>query len=125
MTALTGSLGGYAHAIHKRDGFKCQYCEMDGTKSFAAWLNLSWDHLLPKGHVNRDKSEYIVTACMFCNTADNWYFRNAEKRGISFDNKTPKELVAQRLHYVQQTRQNYEVFWQEHVRNTGTENDKG
>ena len=76
---------------------------------------VSLDHLLPKGHPDRDKPEYIVTACMFCNTADNHYFLHAEKRRIVFDGKTPEELVEQRRPYVEATRQKYEQFWRESV----------
>jgi hypothetical protein len=116
MPGFTDALRGYAFPIHKRDGFKCRYCGLDGTQSFANWLSLSWDHLLPKGYSNRDHHDYIVTACMFCNTADNRYFDQAEKRGLQFEGLTPEELITQRLSYVERTRKNYQVFWEENVR---------
>jgi len=97
MATYTVALRGYAFQVHKRDGFKCRYCGIDGTKSFDAWLTLSWDHLLPKGHPDRDNLDFIVTACNFCNTADNRYFEQAKKRGLKFDGMAPDELVAQRL----------------------------
>lgn len=109
------SLRGYASTVLKRDGFKCVYCGLDGTASFDAWASLSRDHLLPKGHPLRDDDEYIVAACQFCNTADNQYFRQAERRGLRFDGLTRAELVAQRLEYVRRTRASYYAFWQEHV----------
>lgn len=109
------SLRGYAHEILKRDRFKCRYCGLDGTKSFDNWLTLSWDHLLPKGHPDRNNPDFIVAACNFCNTADNLYFKNSEKRGISFDGKTTEELVAQRLPFVMKTRQGYFEYWKENV----------
>lgn len=115
MPKFTDSLRGYAFKIHKRDDFKCRYCGLDGTQSFVAWLSLSLDHLLPKGHPQRDDSDYYVTACMFCNTSDNRYFDMAERRGISFDNLSPDELVAQRLQYVQATRRAYNEFWLSNV----------
>lgn len=115
MPGFTDALRGYAFPVHKRDNFKCRYCGLDGTASFANWLSLSWDHLLPGGHTERDNLEYIVTACMFCNTADNRYFDNALKRGLQFDGLTPDELVAQRLSYVQRTRESYEEFWRQNV----------
>lgn len=93
---FTDALRGYALAIHRRDGFRCRYCGLDGTESFANWLSLSWDHLLSKGHPHRDDEHYIVTACMFCNTADNRYLDLAEKRGLRLDGFTSEELVAQR-----------------------------
>ena len=116
MASFTDSLRGYALHTHKRDNFKCRYCGANGTKSFDTWLTLSWDHLLPKGHPNRDNPNFIVTACNFCNIADNRYFDLAEKRGLKFDGLTPDELVAQRLPYVKATRQSYREFWEQRVK---------
>jgi hypothetical protein len=76
---------------------------------------LSWDHLLPKGHPLRDDPNYIVTACNFCNTADNRYFDLAANRGVTFDGLTPDQLIAQRLPYVLATREKYKSFWEESV----------
>jgi hypothetical protein len=100
MRNYTDALRGYAHAVLKRDGFRCRYCGLDGSKSFSAWLSLSWDHLLPRGHPERHNPKFIVAACMFCNTADNQYFQHAEERGLRFDGLTPEELVKQRRPYV-------------------------
>ena len=115
MPKYTDSLRGYAHATLKRDNFKCRYCGLDGQTSFSHWLSLSWDHLLPKEHPDRNKPQYIVAACSFCNVADNWYFRNAAKNNITFEGKTPEELVAQRRSFVMKTREAYKRFWFEHV----------
>jgi 5-methylcytosine-specific restriction endonuclease McrA len=109
------SLRGYSFRIHQRDNFKCRYCGADGTKSFDTWLTLSSDHLLPKGHPNRDNEDYIVTACNFCNTADNRYFDQVVKRGLNLDGLTPDELVTQRWQYVQATRHQYKEFWAKEV----------
>jgi hypothetical protein len=109
------SLRGYAHTVLKRDNFICRYCGLDGKRSFANWLALSWDHLLPKGHPNRDNPDYIVAACNFCNTADNHFFELAAERGVSFDGLTQDKLVRQRLPYVQKTRGDYYEFWKENV----------
>lgn len=116
MPGFTDSLRGYSYTIHARDGFCCRYCGLDGRESFAAWLSLSLDHLLPRDHPSRNDPAYTVTACMFCNTADNLYFKLAERRGITFDNKTPEELIAQRLPYVEPTRASYSEFWEANVR---------
>lgn len=115
MVKFTDALRGYAFEILRRDGFRCQYCGLDGTRSFERWLSLSWDHLLPKGHPSRNDPEYIVTACMFCNTADNRYFDLALKRGLQFDGLTRDELVRQRRPYVEATRRNYFEFWEAKV----------
>ena len=116
MPGFTDSLRGYAYTVHQRDGFRCRYCGLDGSSSFAAWLSLSLDHLLPKGHEDRNREEYTVTACLFCNTSDNRYFDMADRRGITFAGKTPDELIAQRLPYVERTRASYMEFWNESVR---------
>ena len=115
MAKFTDALRGYAFEILRRDGFRCQYCGLDGTQSFESWLSLSWDHLLPKGHPSRDDHEYIVTACMFCNTADNRYFDHGPKRGLKFDGLTRDELVRQRRLYVEATRRSYREFWEAKV----------
>lgn len=114
MAKFDDSLRGYAFPVHQRDGFRCCYCGLDGTASFSNWLSLSWDHLLPKGHPSRDDPEYIVTACMFCNTAENRYDL-AERRGVTFTGLTREALVAQRKPYVEATRESYRAFWDEHV----------
>lgn len=117
MPSHTDSLRGYAFKIHQRDHFKCVYCGADGAQSFETWLTLSWDHLLPKGHPQRNNPEFIVTACNFCHTADNRYFDYAEQRGLRFDILDRDFLVSQRLSYVLKTRQSYRQFWEEHVTN--------
>jgi len=115
MAKFTDSLRGYAYKIHKRDGFICRYCGLDGKRSFNHWLALSWDHLLPKGHANRDNPEFIVTACNFCNTADNRYFDLATQRGLRFDGLTPDQLLQQRIPFVMGTRAQYRAFWEHEV----------
>jgi len=101
------SLRGYAHATLKRDQFTCRYCGLDGT----VWPNrlyFSWDHLLPKGHPQRDDPAFIVAACTFCNGASNrtvW-----ETAG-----KTPDELVEQKKPSVLAVRERYREFWEREV----------
>jgi hypothetical protein len=112
MPKFDDALRGYAHEVLKRDGFTCRYCGLDGSASFDNWLALSWDHLLPKGHAQRDNPEFIVTACHFCNYADNRYFEHAAGRGLLFDGLSRDELVAQRRPFVQATRNAYQEFWE-------------
>ena len=116
MPKFNDALRGYAYPIHIRDGFKCVYCGKDASNSFENWLSFSWDHLLPKGHPQRDNPDFIVTACMFCNVADNQYFVQAEKRGLRFDGKTREELVEQRKPYVMKTRDSYFKFWTDNIK---------
>lgn len=115
MRKFDDALRGYAHEVLKRDGFRCRYCGLDGSASFSAWLSLSWDHLLPKGHPERDNPEFIVAVCMFCNTADNQYFQHAQSRQLRFDGLSREQLVEQRKPYVGATRAEYRTFWEEHV----------
>ena len=115
MPKFTDSLRGYGYPIHKRDHFECQYCGFDGSK-WPNWLSLSVDHLLPQDHSNREEEEFKVTACMFCNTADNMYFLHAMKRGLRFDGLSPSELVQQRRPYVEKIRAEYERFWKAEVK---------
>ncbi len=119
MAKFSDALRGYAYDVLKRDNFTCRYCGADGRRSFDAWLSLSWDHLLPKGHSDRDNPDFIVAACNFCNCADNHYFEHAEERGLKFDGLTPDELAAQRLPYVERTRLSYREFWADNVRDLG------
>ena len=115
MPSYTDALRGYGYSIPRRDGFRCQYCGLVGSQ-WPNWLSLSIDHLLPRGHALRDNEDYIVTACMFCNTADNQYFNHAERRDLKFDNMTPQQLVEQRRPYVERVREDYRAFWASNVR---------
>ena len=124
MQSFTDSLRGYAFPTHQRDRFICRYCGVDGNKSFDTWLTLSWDHLLPKGHPDRDNPDFIVAACNFCNTADNRYFDLVEKRGLVIDDMTPDELVEQRKPYVTATRESYRSFWEKNIRSRNTKSEE-
>lgn len=115
MAKHTDSLRGYSFDTHRRDSFTCIYCGADGKKSFETWLTLSQDHLLPKGHPQRDNPDYIVTACQFCNTADNHYFERAQKERFNFDELTPEQLIERRKLCIMKTRENYRVFWDKKV----------
>lgn len=125
MPAFDDALRGYAHEVLKRDGFRCRYCGLDGSASFSGWLSLWWDHLLPKGHPDRDSPEFIVAACMFCNTADNHYFSKARERGLRFDGLSPDELIEQRRPFVEATRSAYREFWEANVRKGGVQLSAG
>lgn len=118
MSKYTDSLRGYSFEVMKRDDFNCRYCGLDGRISFDLWLSMSRDHLLPKEHPERENPNYIVTACKFCNTADNMYFKHAKKRGLKFEGLSQNQLVKQRLSYVNSTRDEYLKFWNEKVRET-------
>ena len=115
MPSFTDSLRGYAFNIHQRDSWTCVYCGLNGRESFASWLFLSLDHLLPKGHPQRDDPRFTVTSCFFCNCADNQYFTAAVVRGIVLDGRSPEELIALRKPFVMRTRTSYREFWDQNV----------
>jgi 5-methylcytosine-specific restriction endonuclease McrA len=106
------ALRGYAHPVLQRDGFRCVYCGLDGTEDLSNWLHLSWDHLLPKGHPDRDELRFIVAACRFCNEAHN-------RTRFDVDGKTPDEIVALKKEAVLGRRAEYQEFWQAKVAQTG------
>jgi len=116
MPSFTDALRGYALSTHRRGGWTCVYCGLDGRQSLAHWLSLSWEHLLPKGNPQRDEARFIVTSCMFCNVADNRYFDRAKERGVTFEGRSPEDLIAQRKPYVMKTREAYREFWEANVR---------
>jgi hypothetical protein len=116
VAKFTDSLRGYAFEIMRRDGFRCRYCGLDGRESFSNWLQLTEDHLLPKGHPERNNPDFRVCACQFCNVCDNRYFGYAEKRGLLFEQQTAEFLVEQRRPYVLETRKSYKEFWDAQVR---------
>jgi hypothetical protein len=101
------ALMGYAHLVLKRDGFICRYCGLDGTV-WPNWLYLSWDHLLPKGHSQRDDPAFIVAACLFCNTSCNRTIWEVE-------GKTPDQLVEQKRPAILAVRARYREFWEHEV----------
>ena len=109
------ALRGYAFAIHKRDGFKCVYWGLDGKESFPNWLSLSQDHLLPKGHPDKEKQDFIVTACQFCNTADNHYFERESSKGNLFVDQTPEKLIQKRKVGIELSRSRYLQFYKKNV----------
>lgn len=107
--AFTDALRGYAHRVLRRDGFRCVYCGLDGSADFGLWLHLSWDHLLPPGHANRNDERFIVTACRFCNEAHN-------RTAFLVEGKAPEEIVALKREAILARRAEYRAFWEERVR---------
>jgi hypothetical protein len=101
-TKYSDSLRDYGYATLKRDGFTCRYRGLDGTL-WPNWLYLSWDHLLPKGHPQRDDPAFIVAPCRFCNEASN-------RTRWETEGKTPEELVEQKKPIVLAVRATYREY---------------
>jgi len=103
MTSYNDALRGYAHSVLKRDAFRCRYCGWDGSQ-WPNWLYLSWDHLLPKGHPQRDDERYIVCACRFCNECCN-------RTKFQVDGRAPEEIVEAKRAAINKVRNDYFQFW--------------
>ena len=108
MPTFTDSLRGYAAQTLRRDNYLCAYCGLDG-KIWPNWLYFSWDHLLPKGHPQRDNPDFIVAASTFCNAL-------ANRTHFDVEGKSPAQLVAQKRPEVLKRREAYRAYWEEHVR---------
>ena len=107
MPSYTDALRGYAHRVHRRDGFTCVYCGWDGSQ-WPNWLYLSWDHLLPRDHPDRDDERFIVTACRICNEFHN-------RTSFDVEGKTPEQIVAMKKTAIAERRDEYRDFWEENV----------
>lgn len=105
--AYIDALRGYAYRVHQRDGFRCVYCGLDGTR-WPTWLYLSWDHLLPKTHPLRDDEQFIVTACRICNEFHN-------RTLFDVENRTPEQIVDLKRTAIMTRRAEYEEFWRENA----------
>jgi len=86
--------------IFERDGFKCVYCDFDGS-TFKGWAFLAIDHLKPRHLGGGNERENLKTACIVC---------NAMKGGASYpDQQHAREAL--RAMWVAM-----EGYWEKHVR---------
>ena len=53
--------------ILKRDGFRCQYCGLDGMSSFENSLVMSVDFVIPRARKGKKDPRNLVAACRPCN----------------------------------------------------------
>ena len=53
--------------ILKRDGFRCQYCGLDGSSSFENSLVMSVDFIIPRARKGKKDPRNLVAACRPCN----------------------------------------------------------
>lgn len=113
-SGYSDALRGYAFEVHRRDGFRCVYCGIDGSR-WPTWLYLSWDHLLPRGNRLRDDERYIVTACRICNEFCN-------RTVFDVEDKTPQEIVDLKRTAIMARRTEHEEFWRGQV--AGNEFDR-
>lgn len=100
----------WGEEVYRRDQWICQYCGVDGRAQFAAWMSLSWDHLLPENHEHRDEPQYIVSACAHCNSMLSKYFEQAKKEDYTGD-LCRDELVERRRRYMAESMQTYFSYW--------------
>lgn len=60
--------------VFQRDGFKCVYCDFDGT-TFEGWAFLVVDHFKPTSLGGGNNLDNLKTACVICNSmkgCNNW-----------------------------------------------------
>jgi len=53
--------------ILQRDGFRCQYCGLDGAAHFENSLVMSVDFVIPRAHKGKKDPHNLVAACRPCN----------------------------------------------------------
>ena len=83
--------------IYERDGFRCLYCDFDGSK-FETWPFLTIDHINPHGP--RDDPANLTTCCHRCN---------------DWKGNTPCENIEQAKEIIAQERKWNFAFWQKNV----------
>jgi HNH endonuclease len=54
-------------AILERDGYRCQYCGLDGMASFENALNMSVDFVMPRARKGKKDPRNLVACCRSCN----------------------------------------------------------
>jgi len=101
--------------VYRRDGWICQYCGLDGKKCFSAWQSLSWDHLLPHGHHQRDVVAFIVTACGPCNTMLSRYSPSEPLPGGDLEATITAILVDARRAFRESRLAERRAYWQSAV----------
>ena len=53
--------------ILERDGYRCQYCGLDGMASFENALNMSVDFVVPRARKGKRDPRNLVACCRSCN----------------------------------------------------------
>ncbi len=107
MTQYSGeSLRGYGREAYLRDRFKCQYCGFDG-RDFLGWMQLSVDHIVPRGAGGADDLDNLATCCHSCNSITS---------RMNFAPATPKdEIIRQKIQRVRSRHQECLEFWKANV----------
>lgn len=106
MAKYGDSLRGYGYKVHKRDGFICQYCGFDG-RSFSGWLQLTVDHIIPRGQGGTDEDDNMVTVCHVCNSITS---RMKFSIGMSIE-----DIKQEKIKKVKERQAEYRRFWIEKV----------
>lgn len=53
--------------ILERDGYRCQYCGLDGMSNFENSLVMTVDFIIPRAHKGKKNPNNLVAACRPCN----------------------------------------------------------
>lgn len=54
--------------ILERDGYRCQYCGLDGRASFENALVMTVDFVMPRARKGKKNPDNLVACCWACNT---------------------------------------------------------
>jgi len=54
--------------VLERDGYRCQYCGLDGRASFENALAMSVDFVVPRARKGKKDPHNLVACCRACNT---------------------------------------------------------
>jgi CheY-like chemotaxis protein len=84
--------------VFKRDHLRCQYCGLDGQRSFENWLILTVDHVHPFVRGGSRALDNLVTACQPCNLI------KGKRRYASFE-AARKYVASKREEWGQQYRE--------------------
>ena len=87
----------------ERDNYTCVYCGLDGRLSFDNWMQLTHDHVMPKGQEGKDELSNIATACFYCN--------NFTSQMKFSPNASTCQILRQKREHVLQRREEYKKRW--------------
>jgi 5-methylcytosine-specific restriction endonuclease McrA len=79
-------------SILKRDGFRCQYCGLDGSSSFENSLVMSVDFIIPRARKGKKDPRNLVAACRPCNLIKGRHVFNNFEEAKAYILKRREEL---------------------------------
>ncbi len=83
--------------IYVRDGCRCVYCGLDGTREFVVWQQFTIDHLIPRSRNGTNGDNNKVVACPSCNLMKGSYDPRGYEPGAPTFNEPPNDEERTRL----------------------------